>query len=114
MLDNLYFDNSNFDLDLNTSIGCCPGDVRPTRIMAESLSKILVQENSASSDPKVLLGITVLDPPKSTNPYKSDTRWINTEYGEIRPENKAREAGVTTQITEENIQISRIRHLKKP
>ena len=48
-------------------------------------------------------GLTVLDPPNSTNPYKSDTSWIDTEYGEMRPENKAREAGFATQITEENM-----------
>ena len=87
--------NSNETLD-NLDLASCPGDVRPTRIMAESLSKVIVPEMLASSDPKVWPGLTVLDPPNSTNQYKADKSWINTEYGEMRPENKAREAGVAT------------------
>jgi hypothetical protein len=103
--------NSNETLD-NLDLDSCPGDVRPTRIMAESLSKVIVPEMLASSDPKVWPGLTVLDPPNSTNQYKADKSWISTEYGEMRPENKAREAGVATQITEEIAMISRICHLK--
>ena len=37
MRDNLDFDDLSFYFDLNANIDCCPGDVRPTRIMAECL-----------------------------------------------------------------------------
>ena len=132
MRDIFDFDDLNFYFDPNANIDCCPGDVRSTRSMAESLSKVLVQEKLASSDPRVLPGLPVLDPSRSTSPYKSDTRWINTggesygahkvgrsrsaaEHGEMSfGVQKAREAGVATQITEEHIPIemSRFRHLR--
>ena len=35
IIDNFDFDGLNFYFDPNTNTDCCPGDVRPTRIMAE-------------------------------------------------------------------------------
>ena len=46
VLDSFDFDDLNFYFDLNANIDCCPGSVRPTRVMAESLSKGLVSRTN--------------------------------------------------------------------